>query len=172
MKVLVDEMLPGRRRRSASGGGDRGRHEYESVGLAGASDPEVFGAAVAGGYPMLTENVGDFTRIAAQHSTAGGHHDGLLIALSSRFSRRPAGLQPLIAAVKAVADEQIEDRVIYLGPGETPGSCRGPCCRAERVWTGSSSRCAATRESRCRSLPQHRRVCRKGDPSAGRRGTE
>jgi hypothetical protein len=77
----------------------------------------VFGAAVAGGYSMLTENVGDFTRIAAQHGTARGH-DGLLIALSSRFSRRPAGLQPLIAAIKAVADEQIEDRVIYLKRAE------------------------------------------------------
>ena len=63
---------------------------------------------------MLTENVGDFARLAAEHSTAGGHHNGLLIALSSRFSRRPARLQPLIAAIKAVAHEQIEDRVIYL----------------------------------------------------------
>jgi hypothetical protein len=63
---------------------------------------------------VLTENVGDFVRIAAEHSTAGGHHNGLLIALSSRFSRRPAGPRPLIAAVQAIADEQIEDRVIYL----------------------------------------------------------
>src|SRR4051812_33238136 len=82
--------------------------------LAGASDPELFGAAAAGGDCVLTEKVGDFTRTAAEHSTAGGHHHGLLIALSSRFSRRPAGLQPLIAAIQAVADEPIEDRVIYL----------------------------------------------------------
>jgi hypothetical protein len=39
---------------------------------------------------------------------------GPLIALSSRFSRRLAGIQPLIAAVQAVADEQIDDRLIYL----------------------------------------------------------
>lgn len=82
--------------------------------LAGASDPEVFGAAVVGGYAVLTENVGDFARIAAEHSTAGGRHHGLLIALSSRFSRRPAGLEPLIAAIQAIADERIDDRVIYL----------------------------------------------------------
>jgi Domain of unknown function (DUF5615) len=82
--------------------------------LAGASDAEVFGAAVAGGYAVLTENVGDFARIAAEHSTAGGHHPGLLIALSSRSSRRPAGIRPLIAAVQAVGNEEIEDRVIYL----------------------------------------------------------
>lgn len=74
----------------------------------------MFGAAVAGGYAVLTENVGDFTRIAAEHSTAGGHHDGLLIALSSRFSRRPAGIGPLIAAIQAITDKQIADRVVYL----------------------------------------------------------
>jgi hypothetical protein len=60
------------------------------------------------------ENVGDFARIAAEHSTAGGHHYGVLIALSSRFSRRPAGIGPLVAAIQAIADEQIADRVVYL----------------------------------------------------------
>lgn len=58
--------------------------------LGGAPDAEIFGAAVAGGFCVLTKNVGDFARIAAEHSTGGGHHPGLLTALSSRFSRRPA----------------------------------------------------------------------------------
>jgi hypothetical protein len=117
VKVLVDEMYPAAVAEALQAAGIEATTVAELL-LAGASDPEVFGAAVASGYSMLTENVGDFTRIAAQHSTAGGHHDGLLIALSSRFSRRPAGLQPLIAAIKAVADEQIEDRVIYLERAE------------------------------------------------------
>jgi hypothetical protein len=77
----------------------------------------VFGAAVAGGYSVLTENVSDFARIAAEHSTAGGHHHGVLIALSSRCSRRPAGIGPLIAAIQAMAGEQIADRVVYLERG-------------------------------------------------------
>lgn len=84
------------------------------VRLAGASDPDVFGAAATGGYSVLTENVGDFARIAAEHSTAGRHHHGVLIALSSRFSRRPAGIGPLVAAIQAIAGGQIEDRVVYL----------------------------------------------------------
>jgi hypothetical protein len=113
VKVLVDEMYPAAVAEALQAAGIEATTVAE-LRLAGASDPEVFGAAVARGYSMLTENVGDFTRIAAQHSTAGGHHDGLLIAPSSRFSRRPVGLQPLIAAIKAVADEQLEDRVIYL----------------------------------------------------------
>ena len=49
-----------------------------------------------------------------EHSVAGGHHAGLLVALSSRFSRRPASLRSLIAAVQAIADEHIEDQVVYL----------------------------------------------------------
>jgi hypothetical protein len=69
---------------------------------------------VAGGYVVLTENVGDFTRIAAEHSNAGGHHHGLLMALSSRFSRRLRGIEPLIAAIQAVRDERLDDRVVYL----------------------------------------------------------
>jgi hypothetical protein len=30
--------------------------------------------------------------------------------------RGPAGLQPLVDAIRAIADEQIADRVIYLKP--------------------------------------------------------
>ena len=62
------------------------------------------------------ENVGDFARVAAEHSTAGSQHDGVLIALSSRFSRRPAGVQLLIAAIRAVQHQPLADRVVYLGP--------------------------------------------------------
>ena len=82
--------------------------------LAGAADPEVFAAPVAGGYSVLTENVGDFARIAAEHSIAGGHHHGVLVALSSRFSRRPAGIGPLVTAIQAIANELVADRIVYL----------------------------------------------------------
>ncbi len=113
MKLLVDEMYPA----TVAGALRSAGIEATTVAdrrLAGASDPEVFSAAVAGGYAVLTENVGDFARIAAEHSTAGGRHHGLLIALSSRFSRRRSGVQPLIAAIQAIADDQVDDRVIYL----------------------------------------------------------
>ena len=117
MKILVDEMYPA----TVAGALEAGGIEAATVAdlrLAGGSDPEVFGAAAAGGYSLLTENVGDFARIAAEHSTAGGHHHGVLIALSSRFSRRPADIGPLVSAIQAVAGEQIADRVVYLKPVE------------------------------------------------------
>lgn len=84
------------------------------LGLAGRSDPDLLAAAVAGGYVLLTENVSDFARPAAEHLTAGGHHPGVLVALSSRFSRRPHGIAKIAAAVGAVANENLDDRLVYL----------------------------------------------------------
>ena len=55
---------------------------------------------------------------AADHLTAGQHHAGVLIALSSRFSCRPAGRGALVAAVLAAATEPLEDRVVYLQPAD------------------------------------------------------
>lgn len=117
MKVLIDEMYQGAVAGALRGAGIEAT-TVADLGLAGAPDLEVFGAAVAGGYSVLTENVGDFARLAAEHSMAGGHHPGVLIALSSRFSRRRAGIGPLVAAIQAVAGEQIGDRVLYLDRAE------------------------------------------------------
>jgi len=91
-----------------------------ALGLAGRSDPDVFAAAVARGEAILTENVSDFTRISAEHLNAGRHHTGVLIALSSRFSRRPAGMTPLVAAIRAITDQQLDDRVVYLQSPQQP----------------------------------------------------
>lgn len=88
------------------------------AGMAGRADLDVFGAACEQQRALLTENVGDFSHISAQHLTAARHHPGVLIALSSRFSRRPTGLGALVAAIRAIADQPLEDRVVYL---ESPG---------------------------------------------------
>ncbi len=78
------------------------------------ADPISSPQRVAHGYVLLTENVADFARIAAEHLSTGQHHHGVLIALSSRFSRRRAGLNRLVDAVRAVAAEALEDRLVYL----------------------------------------------------------
>jgi hypothetical protein len=90
------------------------------LGPAGRSDPDVFAAAVAGDLAILTENVADFARISAEHLIAGHHHPGVLIALSSRFSRRRAGIGPLVTAIRDVADQQLKDRVVYLQHPQRP----------------------------------------------------
>jgi hypothetical protein len=84
------------------------------LGLAGSSDQEVFAVAIVEGFVLLTENVADFTRISAEHLLAGLHHPGILIALSSRFSRRPAGTPALVEAITGLAQQPIVDCLLYL----------------------------------------------------------
>ena len=89
------------------------RTPYE-LGLAGQTDPDLLAGAVAGGYTLLTENVADFAHLSAEHLAEGRHHPGVLVALSSRFSRRPAGIPALVAMVRAVGRIPLEDRLVYL----------------------------------------------------------
>ncbi|HZQ84766.1 MAG TPA: DUF5615 family PIN-like protein [Acidimicrobiales bacterium] len=113
MKVLLDEMYPPALSESLRAASLDASTAAE-LGLAGRSDLELFTAAVAGELVVLTENVADFARIATEHVLAGGDHPGVLIALSSRFSRRPAGVARIAAAVATVADEDLGDRLVYL----------------------------------------------------------
>ena len=113
MKLLLDEMYSAKHAEALR---DAGIYTVTvaELALGGRSDLDVFAAAVADGYVLLTENVADFARIAADHLGAGNHHPGVLIALSSRFSRRPAGRGALVTAVLAIADQPLEDRVVFL----------------------------------------------------------
>jgi predicted nuclease of predicted toxin-antitoxin system len=113
VRLLLDEMYSARLA-EALRSANLDAVTVAELGLAGRSDLDVFAAAAADGCVLLTENVADFARIVSDHLTAGRHHPGVLIALSSRFSRRPAGHGALVAAVLAAADDQLEDRVVFL----------------------------------------------------------
>lgn len=93
------------------------------LGLAGSSDPDLLAAAAAQQYVLLTENVADFARASAELLLSGGHHAGVLVALSSRFSRRPREVQAIAEAVAAVCRQDLRDRVVYL---ERPPSHQVP----------------------------------------------
>jgi hypothetical protein len=117
LRLLLDEMYSGVHAQALRAA-DVDAVSVIELGLAGSSDPEVFVAAVAQGRALLTENVADYAHISAEHLTAGRHHAGLLIALSSRFSRRPAGVSSLVESILAIADEHLGDRVVFLvAPG-------------------------------------------------------
>jgi predicted nuclease of predicted toxin-antitoxin system len=119
LKLLLDEMYsPGLA--EALRAADVDARIVVELGLAGSSDPEVFAAAIADGRTLLTENVADFARISAEHVVAGQHHPGVLIALSSQFSRRAAGIGPLVTAVRDIADQQLADRLVYLQAPSKP----------------------------------------------------
>lgn len=119
MKLLLDEMYSPAVA-EALRAADADARTVVELGLAGSSDPEVFAAAVAQGRTVLTENVADYARISAEHLVAGLHHAGMLIALSSRFSRRAAGIGSLVTAICDLADQQLTDRLVYLQPPGTP----------------------------------------------------
>jgi hypothetical protein len=113
VKLLLDEMYGVKLAEMLR---DRGidAATVTELGMAGRPDADVFVAATDGGYALLTENVSDFARLGSEHVAAGRHHYGLLIALSSRFSRRPSGYAAIAAAVAAVAGDQLDDRLVYL----------------------------------------------------------
>ncbi|HEV3309216.1 MAG TPA: DUF5615 family PIN-like protein [Chloroflexota bacterium] len=113
MKTLLDEMYPGALAEALAEAGIDAV-TVGSMGLQGRPDFDVFAAAISAGRAVLTENVGDFAHIAADHSTSGQTHPGILIALSSRFSRRPGGRKALIAAILSVANADVENNVVYL----------------------------------------------------------
>lgn len=117
MRLLLDEMYADKLAQALRDQGIDAVTVAE-LGMAGRSDADVFAAAADGGYALLTENVSDFARLCGEHVAAGRHHFGLLISLSSRFSRRPAGYGAIVAAVAAVAGGQLDDRLVYL---ERPG---------------------------------------------------
>jgi predicted nuclease of predicted toxin-antitoxin system len=113
LKLLLDEMYPPALADALGIVGIEAVTVNEED-LGGRSDPEVLAAAVEGGYVLLTENVADFARLATEQLASGKHHPGVLIALSSRFSRRPQGMSAIAAAVRALADEHLDDRLVYL----------------------------------------------------------
>jgi predicted nuclease of predicted toxin-antitoxin system len=113
LRLLLDEMYSGVHAQALRAV-DIDACTVIELGLAGSSDPEVFAAAVVRECTLLTENVADYARISAQHLTAGQHHTGVLIALSSRFSRRRAGIPLLVQAILGIAGQELTDRVIYL----------------------------------------------------------
>jgi Domain of unknown function (DUF5615) len=113
VRILLDEMY------SANLVKELASHGIEAVtavelGLAGFSDHDLLGAAVDRRYVLLTENVSDFARPVAERFDAGAHHSGVLIALSSRFSRRPSGIPGIAAAISAIADDDLDDQLVYL----------------------------------------------------------
>lgn len=113
MRLLLDEMYPPSLAEGLRSAGIDAVTVSE-LGLAGRSDPDVLAAAAQDDRVLLSENVADFARICAERLSAGEYHPGVLIALASRFSRRPAGIPSLVGAVQTVADQQLDNRVVYL----------------------------------------------------------
>ncbi|HEX5466045.1 MAG TPA: DUF5615 family PIN-like protein [Candidatus Limnocylindrales bacterium] len=123
MRLLLDEMYSPALAEALHRRGIEA-HTVRERGLAGQSDDGILAAAATEGLTVLTENVADVAGLAAARIAAGQHPAGVLIALSSRFSRRPAGVPVLVVAIVAVADQPLDDRTNYLQRADDRGRGR------------------------------------------------
>lgn len=96
MKLLLDEMYPARLARALRERGEDAEGVDERAPLRGLADEELLAVAAGEGRALVSENVADFMRLYGEWGAAGRQHAGIVIALSSRFSRTPAGYEVLV----------------------------------------------------------------------------
>lgn len=87
-------------------------------GLARLSDEELLRAATRAGRAVVTENLGDFDRIARNWGASGDHHAGIVFTTRTR-SYRGSSAYPgnLVAALRTLLDaapESTPDRIFWL----------------------------------------------------------
>lgn len=87
--------------------------------LRGLADEELLVVAAREGRALVSENVADFMRLYGEWGAAGRRHAGIVIALSSRFLRTPAGYEVLVDSLVGLCeqhtgDEALADAVHFL----------------------------------------------------------
>lgn len=93
---MLDEMYPARLARALRDRGADADGVDERSPLRGLADEELLVVAAREGRALVSENVADFMRLYGEWGAAGRRHAGIVIALSSRFSRTPAGHEVLV----------------------------------------------------------------------------
>jgi hypothetical protein len=119
VKLLLDEMYPARLARELRERGEDAEGVDERTPLRGLADEELFAVAAREGRALVSENVADFMRLYGEWGAAGRRHAGSVIALSSRFSRTPAGYEVLVDSLVELCasrpgSEAMADAVHFL----------------------------------------------------------
>jgi hypothetical protein len=109
MKLLLDEMYPGQLARTLRERGADAEGVDERNPLRGLSDEELLVVAAREGRALVSENVADFMRLYGEWGGAGRRHAGIVIALSSRFSRTPAGYEVLVDSLVELCAQSPEE---------------------------------------------------------------
>jgi hypothetical protein len=99
VKLLLDEMYPAHLARALRERGADAEAVDERSPLRGLADEELLLVAAREGRALLSENVADFMRLYGEWGAADRRHAGIVIALSSRFSRTPAGYEVLVGSL-------------------------------------------------------------------------
>jgi uncharacterized protein DUF5615 len=119
VKLLLDEMYPARLARALRERGADAEGVDERSPLRGLSDEELLVVAAGEGRALVSENVADFMRLYGEWGAADRRHAGIVVALSSRFSRTPAGYEVLADSLVELCaqrpgDEALADAVHFL----------------------------------------------------------
>lgn len=112
-------MYPARLARALRERGADAEGVDERSALRGLADEELLVVAAREGRALVSENVADFMRLYGEWGGAGRRHAGIVIALSSRFSRTPAGYEVLVESLVELSarypeDEALADAVHFL----------------------------------------------------------
>jgi len=119
VKLLLDEMYPARLARALRERDADAEGVDERAPLRGLADEELLALAAREGRALVSENVADFMRLYGEWGAADRPHAGIVIALSSRFSRTPAGYEVLVDSLVELCTqrpgrEALADAVHFL----------------------------------------------------------
>jgi uncharacterized protein DUF5615 len=112
VKLLLDEMYPARLTRDLPERGTDAQGVDERNPLRGLADEELLAVAAREGRALVSENVADFMRLYGEWGAAGRRHAGIVIALSSRFSRTPAGYEALVDSLVDLCTQRSEPEAL------------------------------------------------------------
>jgi len=108
VKLLLDEMYPARLARGLREQSIDAEGVDERSPLRGLADEELLVVAAREGRALVSQNVADFMRLYGEWGASGRRHPGIVIALSSRFSRTPAGYEVLVDALVELCEQHAE----------------------------------------------------------------
>ena len=89
MRLLIDEMHSPRVAEALRADGWDAVAVVAESSLRSLSDESLLALAAESGRVIVTEDVGDFARLAAMTTAAGDSHCGIVITSQARFIRRP-----------------------------------------------------------------------------------
>jgi hypothetical protein len=108
VKLLLDEMYPPvvAEQLRACGHDVVSVHDPDHRGLEGASDEEIFGAALAAERALVTENVPDYRRLESDALASGNVAPAMVFTSNRQFPRgEPGTTGRLVAALHTLLSE-------------------------------------------------------------------
>lgn len=124
MRLLLNEMYPATLARALRSAGVDTVAVDEHQPFRGLSDEELLTVATRERRVIVTENVSDFMRLTGEWAATRREHAGVIVALSSRFSRSPAGQTDLVERLTGLyterrGDDELNNSVYFLTRAST-----------------------------------------------------